>query len=419
MRILVVSNLFPPVQIGGYELACANVAAGLRRRGHETRILTSWSPLPDTAAEPAEVARRLDMAWYLPHLPAEPGARDFTTHAAMCSCYGNTMALLQELRAFRPDVVYLWNLVGVGAAALIDLLNTAGLPWVQHLMDRGPAEIVSTTPHRVLGLFGTGTAAYRRGRLIAMSEHLVQEIESLIGAAFAQPPDIVPGWADIRATQPHQPYLSHGSARFVAAGTVAAAKGTDLILEASALLEAEGLDFTVDIYGSGEVSRCVGRAHALQLDHRVRFLGPRDQRELVGLYAGYDAFLFPTLEREPFGFAPIEAAACATPPIMTANCGASERLVDGVHCLKIFRTAEDLAAAMQHVAGDAAALARMGRAAQRLVTTDLRFERCLMQIEAILLETAAARPGPSHIDDRALAPLAFLKHNLSMRLRFG
>ena len=33
MRILVVSNLFPPAVLGGYELACAKVAGALRDRG--------------------------------------------------------------------------------------------------------------------------------------------------------------------------------------------------------------------------------------------------------------------------------------------------------------------------------------------------------------------------------------------------
>ena len=70
-----------------------------------------------------------------------------------------------------------------------------------------------------------------------MSDHLVDEIEGVIGERFARAPDIVPGWVDATAAQAHQPYLRDGVARFVAAGTVAAAKGTDLILEASALLK--------------------------------------------------------------------------------------------------------------------------------------------------------------------------------------
>lgn len=41
MRLLFVSNLFPPHHLGGYEIVCKQVADGLRERGHEVSILTS------------------------------------------------------------------------------------------------------------------------------------------------------------------------------------------------------------------------------------------------------------------------------------------------------------------------------------------------------------------------------------------
>src|SRR5690348_2227632 len=41
MRLLFVSNLYPPVVVGGYELNCADVAAGLRRRGHTVEVVTT------------------------------------------------------------------------------------------------------------------------------------------------------------------------------------------------------------------------------------------------------------------------------------------------------------------------------------------------------------------------------------------
>ena len=159
-------------------------------------------------------------------------------------------------------------------------------------------------------------------------------------------------------------------------------------------------------------------AREIQVDDRVCFLGSRTQPELMRLYAGYDAFLFPTWEREPFRFAPVEAAGCCTPPIMTRNCGASERFVDGVHCFKIERTVDDLTEAMRYVAANRADLARIGRAGQRLVTTDLSFARCLDRIEAVL--RAHTHPwSQAAADDQTLPLLAFLKHNLSVSLRFG
>src|ERR671918_1913723 len=41
MRILIVSNLYPPYYLGGYEIRCALVAEGLRQAGHNVRVLTS------------------------------------------------------------------------------------------------------------------------------------------------------------------------------------------------------------------------------------------------------------------------------------------------------------------------------------------------------------------------------------------
>ena len=77
----------------------------------------------------------------------------------------------------------------------------------------------------------------------------------------------------------------------------------------------------MDMFGDGELPYYTDMARTLQVQDRVRFLGPRSQAELVASYAAYDAFLCPTWERDPFPFAPLEAAGCKTPPIITRNCG--------------------------------------------------------------------------------------------------
>jgi glycogen synthase len=41
LRILVISNLYPPQMIGGYERAIADCARLLYQRGHEVLVLTS------------------------------------------------------------------------------------------------------------------------------------------------------------------------------------------------------------------------------------------------------------------------------------------------------------------------------------------------------------------------------------------
>ena len=41
MKILVISNLYPPYAIGGYEERCRQVIDCLRANGHQIRVLTS------------------------------------------------------------------------------------------------------------------------------------------------------------------------------------------------------------------------------------------------------------------------------------------------------------------------------------------------------------------------------------------
>lgn len=43
VRILLLSNLYPPQSIGGYERAIADYARLLHKRGHEVLVLTSAS----------------------------------------------------------------------------------------------------------------------------------------------------------------------------------------------------------------------------------------------------------------------------------------------------------------------------------------------------------------------------------------
>jgi glycogen synthase len=419
MRILFVSNLYPPVVIGGYELACAQTAQALAGRGHEVRVLTTWCHLPQTSKEPAWIHRRLDLHWFVPYASSNQAVEQRDLHSAVCSSYANTLQLLESIRDFHPDVVSVWNPTGIGGLAMMDLLNYIGVPWALTLGDRVPVDIAMNVPANVLGPFGAqGSRLYERARIFSVSQHLLDEIESLSGVSFPQGADIVAGWADLSGALPHEPYLRDGRARFVAASTLHPHKGIDLILEASARLKAGGLDFSVDVIGDGELGRYVDMARTLHLQDHVRFVGSRPYAELLRSYAGYDAFLCPTWERDPFPFAPLGAAGCGTPPIITRNCGTSERLVDGVHCIKIDRTVDQLADAMICAATGRVDLARIGRAGQRLITTDLSFDRYLDRIENALREHAHPWRYET-ADDPTLPLLILLKHNLSVKLRFG
>ena len=252
-----------------------------------------------------------------------------------------------------------------------------------------------------------------------MSEHLLAEIAETTGLRFENPPEVIPGWVDTKGLGQRRRYRLGGLLRLVAAGSLGPHKGTDLILHGCATLMSEGyLNFTVDIYGLGDPQTWIALADHLGVSDCVHFRNALPQKEFLEALPQYDCLLFPTLVREPFGFAPIEAAACGVVPILTRNAGAAERLVDGVHAVKIDRSADALAGAIRSLLDEELDVAALGRRAARYVRHDLNFERCVDAIERTLRRRR--HPWDAHrAADSRLAAVLFAKHELGRYLTFA
>ncbi len=416
MRILILTNLFPPHVLGGYEVACCAVSLGLRQRGHEVEVLASHAPVP-TDDDPPWLYRDFSLRAFSPIEPRTVEQLNDRNYACGASQFSNTATLIAHLRRFRPDVVYVWNLYGIGGLALLDLLDVVGFPRVVHLMDNVPGCLLHGVPPIVASLLcRRSLGLVSRGRTIAMSEHLLTEVAETTGVRHDPPADIVPGWVDTTGLGRRAHYLEGGKLRMVAAGALGAHKGTDIVIDACERLVALGhKDFMVDLYGFGNATPYVARAAERGVSKHVRFMGLRSQAEILALLPDYDAFVFPTWEREPFGLAPLEAAACGVVPILTRNAGVCERLVDEVHALKIERSAEALAAAAARLISGEADAAAIGRRAAALVRQDLTLAAWLPQIERILAE--AAHPWDARrLDDPRVVTLVYAKHALGEHL---
>src|SRR5699024_2367511 len=75
MRILVLTNLYPPHHYGGYELACRAAVEDWRARGHEVEVITGDHRVRGVAeAEPPGGTRRLRFYWADHELVGQPAA---------------------------------------------------------------------------------------------------------------------------------------------------------------------------------------------------------------------------------------------------------------------------------------------------------------------------------------------------------
>jgi glycogen synthase len=384
MKVLVLSNLYPPDVIGGYELGCCQVVDTLLARGHDVRVLTSAPRVPVPHVPHVRRTLKLADVWndYVNQRTAPAAFHLNVTESFSINAF-NVHALTTELEEFEPDVVYVWMLVGLGGLGLMGCLHHLQVPWVWHLMD--------PVPLLLLKGFGKLNPALAReyerqvrGHYLACSQQLINEIEAG-GLQLKGEVEVIPNWV-VGPQPPERTEFYRGATlRIASAGQIVKHKGIDVIIQSAALLRDRGYDnFAVDIYGKVNDFHFPRLVRTLSLGDHVSFKGWRTQAELTELYGGYDLFAFPTWEREPFAFAPLEAASNGCVPVLSQICGNAEWFVHGVHCLKAPRTAEDFAQVFQDILDGAIDLEPLGRRAAAVVRRDFHLDALIPKIERAL-----------------------------------
>jgi glycosyltransferase involved in cell wall biosynthesis len=388
MRILVVSNLYPPDVIGGYELSCRQVVDGLRDRGHDVLVLTAVPQVP--ADDEPHIRRRLRRPDVFTTARTSSRSQFWEVEANLLDS-GNVFTLMETLDEFQPDVVHLWNLVGLGGAALVGALEYLGIPWLWHLGDAVPAQLCGFGG-RILPI-GQLMSERLSGRFMPVSQGLINEIEHVVSLGGRT--RLIPNWTiDVRELTDRE-YCSGSVLKIAFAGQLVEQKGVYIALDAVALLRDEGYrQLTLDIYGRGETEMVLHRIFELDLEDMVTLHGWTAPKDLRHQLREHDLFIFPTWAREPFAIAPLEAAAEGCVPLLSTPSGPAEWLVEDVHCLKARRNPEAFAATMRRVLDGEIDLAAMGRRGSYLVRTQFSLEQVLPVIEEELHTMAAQRRDP-------------------------
>ena len=133
MRILTVSNLYPPIVEGGYEARCAVTVESLRRE-HEVLVLTSARGRDRCPAD----------ATVLRELPVLPRGMRSILRAPRASATA-MQVMRTAMEDFGPDLVMIWNGTGIPQAALrvaelsgIPLAYVVGEQWLGRIYKSDP-----------------------------------------------------------------------------------------------------------------------------------------------------------------------------------------------------------------------------------------------------------------------------------------
>jgi glycosyltransferase involved in cell wall biosynthesis len=387
MRVLLLTNLFPPDTLGGYELLAADVAHALRARGHDVEILTTAGDRAYPDEE--QVHRRLRLVRPF----GSPASLDRVRHALAA---GAQRGVVRQLLRERPpfDVALVMSLRRLGLHAVREV-ERQGLRTVfcfndEWLLAHRPGE--GSTPAR-RWLWSTAertllSARTWRGVDFERAVYVSGATRDALRRGGAPVPDGKVAWQGVCpntfAARPYRPVEE--SPRLLFAGRVHPTKGCDVALETLAELARAGVRATLSVAGTGEpeeLARLRVLAERLEVSEQVRWLGFVPRGELGALYRASDVFLFPSRWNEPAGLTYLEAMSCGVPVVAMPTGGARELLVHEGNSLTV-SDAEGMARAVKRLMMDPSLARSLVEGAHRTLRERASLDRYVTTIEGEL-----------------------------------
>ncbi len=419
MRILVLSNLYPPNVVGGYERLCFEVTAGLAEAGHEVVVLTSRHGGKVADYPNQRVLRQFDLLAgpdiYTP-FAGTPEDRAAINQA-------NLATLARVLAEVRPDVVFAWNLffldasllhaLGRGATRAVVMLTDNWLlvmrnPVFVHEYFRdvvhGERTLAPPSPPLAPSLW---QRAWRR--LGGQAVKPASRLEAIFGAAFVRDLYAAGGSSFARHKVIHNGVrqaghasaprvdrsrlVAPGTLRLLFAGRLVDLKGAHTAVAALPLLDPAALGVSrvlLTLLGDAQDTAYMARLHGAiaasgcQADIELR--PSVAEAALPELFNQHDLYLFPSLY-EPFSLTLIHALALGIPTIASAIGGNVEIVRDGDSGLLFAKgNAVELAAAITRLATDGALRARLAEGGRHSASR-FTFERMVGEMAGFLAQS--------------------------------
>jgi glycosyltransferase involved in cell wall biosynthesis len=402
MRILAVSNLYPPDYGGGYELQCRQTVEGLRRLGHHVEVLTSATDM----AEPDPLVHRV-LRIHEPPPPA-PGVR--WEGRRVRTYLDNYRAAQRVTDRVKPDLTMGWAPLRIGLHCLAPAC-AGGVPSVLfagdwsiveewQLLDRRAARcwgerppLAHTLVRRPLRRIGT---PLRFDHIVFVSKYLLGTYHGFRFPAGEM--SVINQGA--RFTPPDLATLAEGNPdSLLYLGRLERVKGVHVAIDVLRLLRDEhgrtGARLTI-VGGPGPEDTSYPReleqqVESLGLTDQVTFAGKLQPAEISEMLPRHRVMLSTSLWEEPGPATPIEAMGHGVPVVTTDAGGIPEYVRDGVEGFVVPRDGpERMAAAVARLLEDPDLWRRVRVAGWERVVGHLSEERYLRDVDDLFSRVRAA-----------------------------
>ena len=362
MKVLIVTNTYPPADISGVGSLAQELFEGVS--GAEIEVLTRVAPEGDErlhATGGSKLAFPLRAA--LKARLSGPGAPDIVhVNESDGVVIALWLGLRRRLEARTPRLAATFQVSYRAEAASVrsvsDAARVVSRPVLSERMFR-------LTRAPLLALAGR-LSARLADAVVACSRYTAQEVALDYGLRAERIRVIANGLRV--APREGRSRSGAGSVRALYAGRLRTRKAVAVLLEAMARPELR--DLTLWIVGDGEQRQALeAQARRLGIGERAVFRGKLARGELAKVYGDADLFVLPSIY-EGFPVAILEAMAAGLPVVATRVAGIPEAVADGETGLLV--PAEDaaaLASAMARLSLDAKLRSKMGEAGRE------RFEK--------------------------------------------
>ncbi len=367
MKILFLTNLYPPYSIGGYELICESVSHAMQAQGHETFVLTSDHKVLELGSlKERNVRRSLRVHGFFGH--------PWLGIGKLCGLeLHNNSELRKAVEHFQPDVIHVFNLGGI-SKSLTHTLDRLDIPtvyfvsdhWITKSLDgdvwldwwnRPASSKMQGLARDIFARAGlrekwdadapTQPAADVKFRRIYFCSEFLRKKAIAYGRDVSHSA-VIHNSVDTQKFHGKPAPLGSTFERLLFVGRLTPEKGIKTVLNAVNLLR-DRFPGTLTICGRGEKFYERELHRFVQTNNLpVKFVHAT-AAEMPAIYRQHDALIFASEWEEPFALTPLEAMACGLPVISTTTGGSAELFQHGKNALT-FKAGSEIELAQQIVA---------------------------------------------------------------------
>ncbi|WP_163339299.1 glycosyltransferase [Desulfopila sp. IMCC35008] len=320
LKILVITNLLPPQEMGGFGRTVWEFIECLLKKGHEILALTSNMPQHQKFdfVNYQEVERHVERDlkllgdWVDGKVVFEEDQKEINQIIS-----GNHEKIMEAVKKFSPDTCMLGNL---------DLL---GYNYIADIADRKIPML-----HRL----GNSTPSYPSSFKFDQNYYILAGCSSWLNDHIKKSGYDISNYTVLYPGSPIEYYYKYSDPpfdilRICFASLVMPYKGAQTLVEALGLLKFNSIPFTCEIAGDTTNPEFVSSLNDYAQQHgfgdQIEFKGFLSKEEMSQMFGRCNTLVFPSVFDEPFGKTQIEAMAAGICVVSSGTGGSREIVKDG------------------------------------------------------------------------------------------